>query len=267
MAVAAAAVALASPDLLYTGYVTADALGYLLALIGAVRRRRHAGSGRPFAARRCSSGSPGSRPSRGSSTWLSSWPPPWEPSPSSVAGIGRVVRRHWLIVATPILGGARGRPRRGPRPLRERDVVRRLGRDPPLDSRLCRPAGGRGGSDHRAGGGRVDGIPARPPGRPAATAFASIGGDLDDCARPRLGALRERDGLDSLLRAVPDDGHPARGRLLLLLDAGGTSVARPRLGVVAVLGVAFVRVPVSEYAAGMGRADSPFLLGVSRLEA
>ena len=103
-AVAAAAVALASPDLLYAGYVTADALGYLLALtalyvvVGTLERPSVRGQALFLGV----AGLAAFARLQYVALFVAA-------AVGAVtverAGIRRVVRRHWLIVATPILGG------------------------------------------------------------------------------------------------------------------------------------------------------------------
>ena len=264
-AVAAAAVALASPDLLYAGYVTADALGYLLALtalyvvVGTLERPSVRGQALFLGV----AGLAAFARLQYVALFVAA-------AVGAVtverAGIRRVVRRHWLIVATPILGGlavALGGSLGRYASVTSFGVSTETLRWIPVSAVLLAAAAG---AIIAPGAVAWTASQLARPTSPAALAFASTAATLMTVLVLASALFATETGSPRFFERYLMTGIPLAAVCFCCWMQEGRPWRGLALGVVAVLGVAFVRVPVSEYAAGMGRADSPFLLGVSRLE-
>jgi hypothetical protein len=264
-AVGAVAVTLASPGLLYAGYVTADAIGYLLALLAILAAVRAIAF--PSLVRQgwfvVAAGLATFARAQYAALFLS----------AAVAALvvercrlGRSVSRHWLLIGTPVLAAA--------------SIVAtgQLGRYTTLTS------------FHFAGG-TLGWIPASAfvlalatgivvvPGavawathelvRPqddarhafAAIAVALIGMLLLAAALLASGTVSDRFFERYLIIATP---------LVVVGFCCWMADARPwrslALATAVVLAIAVARFPLSDYTAGQGRSDSPLLLAVGQLE-
>ncbi len=264
-AVGAAAVTLASPDLLYAGYVTADAIGYLLALLAILAAVRaiafpsFAGQGWFVVA----AGLATLARAQYAALFVA----------AAIAALvvergrlRRLLSRHWLLLGTPLVAAM------------SIAATGQLGRYSTLTS------------FHLAGG-TLGWIPASAfvlalatgvvvvPGavawaahelvRPqdnvrhafAAVAVALIGTLLLAAALIASQTVSDRFFERYLMIAAP---------LVVVSFCCWMAEARPwrsaALGTAVVLAIAVARFPLSDYTAGQGRSDSPLLLAVGQLE-
>ena len=265
-AVGAAALALASPDLLYAGYVTADAFGYLLALLAVLLAVRTLA--RPSFPLQASflaiAGLATLTRAQYASLFIAA-------AAAAVAvergRLRALVTRHGLLVATPLLAATAvvGTGRLG-----RYATLTSFHADPgmlrwlPASAFIVALAAGAvivpgavAWSTHEL---------ARPQSR-IPTAFAAVAVVL-------VGTLL----IASSLIASETTSERFFERYLIIVPPLAAvafccwiAESRPwryaALGMAAALVIAVARVPLSEFAAGQGRADSPLLLAVGQLEA
>jgi hypothetical protein len=264
-AVGAAAVALASPDLLYAGYVTADAFGYLLALLAILAAVRAV-----------------ARPSPALQAWFivtagfATFARAQYVSLFAAAAIaavnvergrpGRLVSRHGLLVGLPLLVAA------------AIVATGHLGRYATLTSFHLAP-------------GTLGWIPASAFVLALAVGAVIVPGAVawtaHELVRPQRRLTHAFAALSAglvgtlLLAAALLSSETMSNRFFeryLMIAAPLAAVAfccwmaesRPwryvAVGAAGALAIAVARFPLSEYSAGQGRSDSPLLLAVGQLE-
>jgi hypothetical protein len=264
-AVGTVAVALASPDLLYAGYVTADAFGYLLALLAVLAAVR--AIARPSLVLQASFVTTAGLATFARVQYASLF------VAAVVAAIvverGRLrtlASRHWLVVAAPLIAAAAiagtGHLGRYATVTSFDFASGTIGWLPPSAFMLALATGAAivpgalAWTFHEI---------ARPQNR-LPQAFAALAVGLMGTLVVASALFSSETASDRFFERYLMIGAP------LAAVAFGCWMAEARpwryaaLGTAVVLMVAVARVPLSEYTAGQGRADSPLLLAIGQLE-
>lgn len=260
----AAAAAVAAPDLLYTGYVTADAIGYLLALVAVERGVRALSSPGPGASTAFLVAAALATLDRIQYALLLV-----AAIPAALAverRLGRAVRRHALVLVAGALLVAAGAALTQVGPYATVATFR-----PDLGTAEWVPRT-LWGLALACGATVVPGAltwlacELRAPTSPARAAFAGLTASLVGLLAAAAAAMADQTGSERFFERY----------LMLLLPlvvvafacwaAAGARALRASVALALGLTVVAAVSPVSSLAAGQGRADSPFLLAVGRLE-
>ena len=264
-AVGAAAVALASPDLLYAGYVTADAFGYLLGLLAILAAARSLA--RPSLHLQASFIAVAGLATFARAQYASLF------VAAALAAVvverGRLrilVSRHGLLVGPPLLAAAAILG------------TGHLGRYATLTSLHLAPStmGWLSASAFMlalaTGAVIVPGAVAwtmhelARPQNPLSHAFAALAVGLVGTLLVASAIISSETASNRFFERYLMIGAPLAAIAFCCWMAGARPWRYVALGTAAALAIAVARVPLSEYAAGQGRADSPLLLAVGQLE-